>query len=151
MYPTLSHKTLLVQIMCPLLVVSQIIILLTKHFDLVAEQTEARGLGSKIYEGIDYFLVRGLTIGLWDAIVGETTTAGTSVFEAMSTMSESEFRVFIREFYKSKIAEGIITVENLNGLYKGLEDATKLGIDLDDDGARILALIDIATLGGGAA
>lgn len=104
-----------------------------------------RGLVEKIIDGVDYYLLRGLTIGIYEQLTKETQAFGREVLQKASSLSPTEFK----EWYKGQVdtakSQGFFTSENLNALEQRAATSTNAGIDPDADVNQALAGLDIAT------
>ncbi len=111
------------------------------NWEAIEESNADSDTLTAIAEGLDYFILRGSTIGLYEQIMREGETFGLEVFNNASNMSTTQFK----EYYKGVVDEnktrGFFSVNNLFALEERAAQSTNRG---DDPNATLMQVLGVA-------
>jgi hypothetical protein len=113
------------------------------NFAAIEEQNVDRNLLNKIWDGLDYFVVRGFTIGLYEDIVRDSEAFGKDVRTALLNMTPAEFEQFYEGVVEGYKQEGVFTSQNLNAIERRAVQSKNFGFDPDADAAQALGILDV--------
>ena len=105
-----------------------------------------RSIYERVLDGLDWYILRGFTIGLYEDVVRDSESRGRETLEALSNMSVKEFEQYYRANVEERMKEGFFTSENLNGLELRAGQSRNAGIDPDASVSQLLGVFELVTL-----
>ena len=104
--------------------------ILHRTFEKAIEQENEAGFLRKIGEGLDYYILRNLTVGLLEDATRGSERQGREVLGQMATIDDpEEFRQFAEAYVEDARQKGFFTSGNLYALQDSLQNAMNAGYD----------------------
>lgn len=122
-------------------------------FDAIQQTNPDRSTFEAIVDGVDYFLLRGITLGFLEDSTRVSDRVGNRQFQELLTLDEASFKESLAARLEDFKSEGFFSRSSLFGLQNRVNQLNYKGLDPNTTSDQILAIgglaLDVALLGGG--